>query len=220
MRITLIRSSPRARRTKLFVFFVFITMSSVPLQALKKNSLIAFDLFELVVAGLSKIGSQRYSLGLSFPMLLSLAKISGRFCTIVLSITLRALFLRPIEKAVSLRLIICPPGRRSAAAAPAARQPTLPRPPTLKAVKLAFVPAQPHASRMRLRLQSRQLGSSPPGTFAAQGTSALTATRRRDCGRRSRPQARSSHAPMACPRCPSVPDRRPAPALLREKRSR
>ena len=30
----------------------------------------------------------------------------------------------PIEKAVSLRLVICPPGRRSAAAAPAARQPT------------------------------------------------------------------------------------------------
>jgi len=43
-----------------------------------------------------------------------------------------------------------------------------------------------------LRLQSRQLGSSPLSTFAAQGTSALTATRRRDCGRRSRPQTRSS----------------------------
>ncbi len=51
---------------------------------------------------------------------LSLAKISGRFCTIVLSITRRALFLRPIEKAVSLRLVICPPGRRSAAAGAAA----------------------------------------------------------------------------------------------------
>ena len=104
--------------------------------------------------------------------------------------------------------VICPPGRRSAAAAPAARQPPLPRPPTLKAVKLAFVPAPPHASRMRLRLQSRQLGSSPLGTFAAQGTSALTATRRRDCGRRSRPQTRSSHAPLARPRRPSF---RPAP---------
>lgn len=42
------------------------------------------------------------------------------------------------------------------------------------------------------RLLSRQLGSSPQGTFAAQGTSALIATRRRDCGRRSRPRTRSS----------------------------
>ena len=67
-----------------------------------------------------------------------------------------------------------------------------------------------------LRLQSRQLGSSPLSTFAAQGTSALTATRRRDCGRRSRPQTRSSHAQMARLRRPSVPDRRPANALLRE----
>ena len=56
---------------------------------------------------------------------------------------------------------------------PGWRQPTLPRPPTLKAVKLAFPLAPPHASRMRLRLQSRQLGSSPLSTFAAQGTSAL-----------------------------------------------
>ena len=76
---------------------------------------------------------------------------------------------------------------------------------------------RPLASLARpLRLQSRQLGSSPLSTFVAQGTSALTATRRRDCGRRSRPQTRSSHAPMACPRRPSVPDRRPARALLRE----
>ena len=38
----------------------------------------------------------------------------------------------------------------------------------------------------------RQLGSSLLSTFAAQETSALTATRRRDCGRRSRPQTRST----------------------------
>ena len=56
--------------------------------------------------------------------------------------------------------------------------------------------------------QSRQLGFSPLGTFAAQGTSALTATRRRDCGRQSRPQTRSSDAPLACPWRPSS---RPAP---------
>lgn len=194
MHKTLIRSFPRARRTKLIMFFVFITMSSVPFQALKTNSLIAFDLFELVVAGLLKIVGFAQTLGLSFPNAsLSLAKISGSFHTIILSITFRAHFFVPIEeKAVSLRLVICPPGRRSAAAAPAARQPTLPRPPTLKAVKLAFVPACGRSSAMRpSRLQSRQLGSSPLGTFAAQGTSALTATRRRDCGLRSRPQTRS-----------------------------
>ena len=115
----------------------------------------------------------------------------------------------PIEKAVSLRLVICPSGRRSAAAAPAARQPTLPRPPTLKAVKLTFVPAAPHASRMRLRLQSRQLGSSPLGIFVAQGTSPLTATRRRDCGRRSRPQTRSIPRTNGLPAAPVCP--RPAP---------
>lgn len=137
MHKTLIRSFPRARRTKLIMFFVFITMSSVPFQALKTNSLIAFDLFELVVAGLLKIVGFAQTLGLSFPNAsLSLAKISGSFHTIILSITFRAHFFVPIEeKAVSLRLVICPPGRRSAAAAPAARQPTLPRPPTLKAVK-------------------------------------------------------------------------------------
>ena len=85
---------------------------------------------------------------------------------------------------------------------PGWRQPTLPRPPTLKAVKLAFPLAPPHASRMRLRLQSRQLGSSPLSTFAAQGTSALTATRRRDCCRRSRPQTRSSARTNGLPAAP------------------
>ena len=222
MHKTLIRSFPRARRTKLIVFFVFITMSSVPFQALKTNSLIAFDLFELVVAGLLKIVGFAQTIGLSFPNAsLSLAKISGSFHTIILSITFRAHYFVPIEeKAVSLRLVICPPGRRSAAAAPAARQPTLPRPPTLNAVKLAFLPAPPHASRMRLRLQSRQLGSSPPGTFAAQGTSALTAMRRRDCGRRTVHRLARAHAQMAPAQRPSVPDRRPANALLRGKRSR
>ena len=113
--------------------------------------------------------------------------------------------------------VICPPGRRSAAAAPAARQPTLPRPPTLKAVKLAFVPAPPHAARMRLRLQSRQLGSSPLSTFAAQGTSALTATRRRDCGRRSRPQTRSSPRTNGLPAAPVCSRPAPCPRTFRGK---
>lgn len=125
-----------------------------------------------------------------------------------------------IEKAVSLRLVICPPGRRSAAAAPAARQPTLPRPPTLKAAKLAFLPAPPHAARMRLRLQSRQLGSSPLGTFAAQGTSALTATHRRDCGRRSRPQTRSTSRTNGMPSAPVCFRPAPCPRTFKGERSR
>ncbi len=56
MPITLIRSFLRALRTRMFLFLVFITMSSVPLQALKTNSLIAIGLFELVVAGLVNVG--------------------------------------------------------------------------------------------------------------------------------------------------------------------
>ena len=123
----------------------------------------------------------------------------------------------PIEKAVSLRLAICPPGRRSAAAAPAARQPTLPRPPPQTAVKLAFLPAPPHALQMRLRLQSRQLGSSPLGTFAARGTSALTATHRRDCGRRGRPQTRSSPRTNGLPAAPVCPRPAPCPRTFRVK---
>lgn len=37
------------------------------------------------------------------------------------------------------------------------------------------------------------------GIFAAQGTSALTATRRRDCGRRSHPQTRSTSRTTGSP---------------------
>lgn len=74
-------------------------MSSVPFQALKTNSLIAFDLFELVVAGLLKIVGFAQTIGLSFPNAsLSLAKISGSFHTIILSITFRAHHFVPIEK--------------------------------------------------------------------------------------------------------------------------
>ena len=48
------------------------------------------------------------------------------------------------------------------------------------------------------------------GTFAAQGTSAFTATHRRDCGRRSRPQTRSSPRTIGPPAAPVCS--RPAPA--------
>ena len=56
---------------------------------------------------------------------------------------------------------------------------------------------------------SRRLGSSPLSTFAAQGTSALTATHRRDCGRRSRPQTRSTSRTIGPPSAPVCS--RPAP---------
>ena len=83
----------------------------------------------------------------------------------------------------------------------------------------AFIPACGRLLRWcgHHALQSRQLGSSPLGTFAAQGTSALTATRRRDCGRRSRPQTRSTSrttGPPAAPVCS-----RPAPCQRTDARS-
>ncbi len=54
-------------------------MSSVPLKALKTNSLSAFDLFELVVAWLSKIVGFAQPPGLSLPTCsLSLAKKVGQ----------------------------------------------------------------------------------------------------------------------------------------------
>ena len=109
------------------------------------------------------------------------------------------------------QLYALPPGRRRAAAALAARQPTLPRPHHPESGQARVHSSErPLASLERpLRLQSRQLGSSPLGTFAAQGTSALTATRRRDCGRRSRPQTRSSPRTNGLPAAPVCS--RPAP---------
>ena len=71
------------------------------------------------------------------------------------------------------------------------------------------LPAQKGSGQARVPNWSRQLGSSPLSTFVAQGTSALTATRRRDCDRRSRPQTRSTSrttGPPAAPVCS-----RPAP---------
>jgi len=148
-------------------------------------------MFILAVAGLSKI--RRFN------------------SPIVLSVTFRALW--PIvKKRSAFGRMYDPPGRRSAAAAPASDYASATSHP--KAVKLAFIPACSRGFAMRpTRLQSRQLGSSPLSTYAAQGTSAIIATHRRDCGRRSRPQTRTSHAPTARPRRPSVPDRRPANAL-------
>ena len=77
------------------------------------------------------------------------------------------------------------------------------------------LPAQKGSGQARVPNWSRQLGSSPLGTFAAQGTSALTATHSETVAagaahRLARPLAQSGR-----PRRPSVPDRRPANALLR-----
>ena len=68
-----------------------------------------------------------------------------------------------------------------------------------------------------LRLQSRQLGSSPLSNFAAQGTSALTAAHRRDCGRRSRPQTRSNSRTTGPPSAPVCS--RPAPCQRTDART-
>ena len=77
---------------------------------------------------------------------------------------------------------------------------------------------RPFAPQARpLRLQSRQLGSSPLSTFAAQGTSTLTATRRRDCDRRSRPQTRSTSRTTGSPAAPVCS--RPAPCQRTDARS-
>ena len=77
------------------------------------------------------------------------------------------------------------------------------------------LPAQKGSGQARVPNWSRQLGSSPLGTFAAQGTSALTATRRRDCGRRSRPQTRSSPRTNGLPAAPVCS--RPAARALEGK---
>lgn len=93
-----------------------------------------------------------------------------------------------------------------------------PFPPIWKAVKPAFIPACGRSSAMRpSRLQSRQLGCSPLSTYVAQGTSALTATRRRDCGRRSRPQTRSTSRTIGPPAA-SVCSR-PAPCQRTDART-
>ena len=55
------------------------------------------------------------------------------------------------------------------------------------------------------------------GTFAAQGTSALIATRRRDCGRRSRPQTRSTSRAIGPPSAPVCS--RPAPCQRTDART-
>ena len=64
---------------------------------------------------------------------------------------------------------------------------------------------------------SRQLGSRPLGTFVAQGTSAFTATRRRDCGRQSRPQTRSTSRTIGLPSAPVCS--RPAPCQRTDART-
>lgn len=123
------------------------------------------------------------------------------------------------RKAVSLRLCVFPPGRRSAAAAPAARQPTLPRPPTLKAVKLAFLPASPHASRMRLRLSHASLASVPWAPSPPRGLPLLLPRAGETVAARA--VHRLARATLHWPaRGARLPDRLHAPALLREKRSR
>ena len=60
---------------------------------------------------------------------------------------------------------VIPPGRRSAAAAPAVSQPTHSRPPTLKSAKLAFVPACGRRSRPQTRSTSHAID--PPAAQIA-----------------------------------------------------
>lgn len=117
------------------------------------------------------------------------------------------------------QLYALPPGRRRAAAALAARQPTLPRPHHPESGQArVHSGVRPLASQARpLRLQSRQLGSSPLSTFVAQGTSALTATHRRDCGRQSRPQTRSTSRTTGPPSAPVCS--RPAPCQRTDART-
>ena len=80
------------------------------------------------------------------------------------------------------------------------------------------LPSRPNGSgQARVPGWSRQLGTSPLSTFVAQGTSALTATRRRDCGRRSRPQTRSTSRTIGPPAAPVCS--RPAPCQLTDART-
>ena len=84
-------------------------------------------------------------------------------------------------------------------------------------VAVAPFPPIKESGQVRVPGWSRQLGSSPLSTFVAQGTSALTATRRRDCGRRSRPQTRSTSRTMGLPWAPVCS--RPAPSQRTDART-
>ncbi len=97
------------------------------------------------------------------------------------------------------------------------RQPTLPRPPTqesgqarVRSVSAAqlrgCVSASSHAS-----LAPVPWAPSPP-----RGLSLLLPRAGETVAAGAVHRLARAHAPMACPRRPSVPDRRPAPALLRE----
>lgn len=72
----------------------------------------------------------------------------------------------------------------------------------------------------RYHLQMRRLVLQSLGTFAAQGTSALIATHRRDCGRRSCPQTRSTSRKIGLPLAPVCSRPAPCSRTLRGKRSR
>ena len=61
------------------------------------------------------------------------------------------------------------------------------------------------------------LCSSPLSTYVAQGTFALTATHRRDCGRRSGPQTRSTSRTIGLPSAPVCS--RPAPCQRTDART-
>ena len=79
-------------------------------------------------------------------------------------------------------------------------------------------PSRPNGSgQARVPDWSRRLGSSPLSTFVAQGTFALTATRRRDCGSRSRPQTRSTSRTTGPPSAPVCS--RPAPCQRTDART-
>ena len=106
-----------------------------------------------------------------------------------------------MKKAVGLRPDLSPPGRCRA----------------LPAHKCPDEAGHGEIGQARVPGWSRQLGSSPLSTFVAQGTSALTATHRRDCGRRSRPQTRSTSRTTGPPSAPVCS--RPAPCQRTDART-
>lgn len=114
------------------------------------------------------------------------------------------------------QLYALPPGRRRAAAALAARQPTLPRPHHPESGQARVHSSErPLASLERpLRLQSRQLGSSPWAPSPPRGLPLLLPRAGETVAAEAVHRLARPHAQQVCPRRPSVPDRRPANAQM------
>ena len=78
------------------------------------------------------------------------------------------------------------------------------------------LPAQMEAVKPAFPIGHAGLAPVPWAPSAAQGTSAFTATHRRDCGRRSRPQTRSTSRTIGLPSAPVCS--RPAPCSRTDAR--